>query len=142
MQQPLIFRDRHTQPLLMPHLPRTDGDSSCHDLRTCLLSPLSGLQHRIQRTLLPLPPLAKSITPHPSQIRRNTHRKVTNHPLRFLVPSGSEFIRYLCRTTDSAEWLKRRQIASYKLGLVVDFQDRCNIWRRGVIVNVLNNDRI
>lgn len=47
MQQPLTRRDHHSQPLLMPHLSRTDGDSRCHDMRTCLLPPLSRLQHRI-----------------------------------------------------------------------------------------------
>jgi hypothetical protein len=31
---------------------------------------------------------------------------------------------------------------NFKLGLVVDFQDRCNIWRRGVIVNLLDNDQV
>ena len=44
-------------------------------------------------------------------------------------------MRYLCRITDSSEWSKRRKMVNWKKGLVVDFQDRCNVWRRGVIVN-------
>ena len=54
---------------------------------------------------------------------------------RFLLPSQPEFLRYLCRTTESAEWAKRRRLINFKQGLVVDFQDKCNVWRRGVIVN-------
>jgi hypothetical protein len=58
------------------------------------------------------------------------------------LPYGPELLKYLCRTTDSSEWAKRRKIANFRQGLVVDFQDKCHVWRRGVIVNVLNTDLI
>lgn len=55
---------------------------------------------------------------------------------RFLLQSGPELVRYLCRTTDSSEWAKRRRISSWRQGLVVDYRDRGQVWRRGVLIKV------
>lgn len=33
-------------------------------------------------------------------------------------------------------------MVNWKKGLVVDFQDRCNVWRRGVIVNSSESDTV
>ena len=60
---------------------------------------------------------------------------------RFVLQDTDLTIKYLCRTTDSAEWFKRRRLNIFKQGLVVDYQDRSNFWRRGIITEIKNEDK-
>jgi hypothetical protein len=78
----------------------------------------------------------------PSAFRADTDRKVPYLPLRFLLPNTQELLRYLCRTTESAEWAKRRRVANLRQGLVVDFQDRDKVWRRAVVVSTAEISKV
>lgn len=49
-------------------------------------------------------------------------------------------IKYLCRTTESSEWLKRRFLSNIKTGLLVDFHDAFNLWRKAVVIKVFFDD--
>jgi len=55
---------------------------------------------------------------------------------RVLVPRSKEIIKYLCRTTDTAEWIKRREIENVKIGTILDFQDDNKIWRKAIVVKI------
>jgi len=58
------------------------------------------------------------------------------------LPSSTNIIKYLCRTTDAQEWAKRRRVNNIRVGVVLDFQDRYNTWRRGVVIKTfMSNDK-
>lgn len=126
----------------MSHLPGTNGFSSHDDLRTRILFPLSRVQCSIYRTLLSLSIRPAGTAPYPSALRTDTHRKVPYLPLRFLLTNTQQLLRYLCRTTESAEWAKRRRVANLRQGLVVDFQDSGKVWRRAVVVNTSESGKV
>lgn len=52
------------------------------------------------------------------------------------MPRSKEIIKYLCRTTDTAEWIKRREIENVKIGTILDFQDDNKIWRKAIVVKI------
>lgn len=132
---PLNRQNNESAALRMSHMSGAAHQSSDDDVRTCLLLPLSLVECCLQWALLSLPQWTKrrsSCFPH---YNREIHRTVILSLSSFVLPFGDELIHYLCRTTDSLEWSKRRRICNWKQGLVVDFQDRCHVWRRGVIVS-------
>jgi len=58
------------------------------------------------------------------------------------LPSSTDIIKYLCRATDSQEWTKRRRVSNIRVGTVLDFQDKYNTWRRGVVIKTfMSNDQ-
>lgn len=128
---------KHYDPatLRVSHLPGATHQSSHDVMRPRLLLSLPVVECCLQRALLSLPQRTKGRSSCFSHHNRETHRTVILSLFSFVLPSSDELIRYLCRTTDSLEWSKRRRINNWKQGLVVDFQDRCHVWRRGVIVS-------
>ena len=40
----------------------------------------------------------------------------------------------MCRTSDCSEWKKRRYVNNVRPGLIVDFHDSFNMWRRAVVI--------
>ena len=70
----------------------------------------------------------------------NSHKQVSPLQCSFLLPQSTEVIKYLCRTTDSSEWTKRRYVSSVKPGMIVDFQDSFNMWRRAIVVKTFLNN--
>jgi len=118
----------------MSDLPLADGETHLNVLRTHVLLPMFGIQHRTQHQLLPLPATAKPRPLHPLHIRRKPHQWVLNCLCRVLAPRSNEIFKYLCRTTDTTEWINRRELKNLKAGLVVDFQDAFRVWRRAIVL--------
>jgi hypothetical protein len=57
------------------------------------------------------------------------------------VPRSEEIIKYLCRTTDATEWIKRREIKNVKVGTILDFQDAFKIWRKAIVVKTFFGEK-
>ena len=124
----------------MPHLPRIDGPANDDGMRTYVLLPLSRIQHRTQSTVLPLSSVAARLTPPAFPSCLDPYQQVQISLFSFLLPRSKEVIKYLCRTSDCSEWKKRRYINNIRQGLIVDFHDNFNMWRRAVVMKTFFND--
>jgi len=120
----------------MPHLPRSHGATYLNELWSYVLLEMFGIKHSSQLELLPLPPKAESRWYYSLRFRWKVDKWVLENVSRIVVPRSNEIIKYLCRTSDCFEWIKRREISDLRPGMTVDFQDAFKSWRRAVISKI------
>lgn len=118
----------------MSYLSWTYGATYLDELWSYVLSPMFGIQYRPHHSMLPLQTTAKLRKLSPFRLHLKSNQPVPLCLSRVLAPRSSEILKYLCRTTDAAEWVKRRQLNNIRAGLIVDFQDAFKIWRRAIIL--------
>lgn len=118
----------------MPHLSWTYGQTYPHELWAHVLLQMSLIQLSPQHHMLSMPYCPQRATLYPVSVRIGPDQPVFSLLFRVLLPKSSEFIKYLCRTTDATEWIKRREVKNVKVGTIVDFQDAFRVWRKGIVI--------
>jgi len=130
------LRDCWWNAVLMSHLPGTHRKTHFNELWTHLLFSLFGISLRSQCYVLPMPYFTQSNHLYWFSLRLEHDQSVVFILFRVLVPRSKEIIKYLCRTTDTVEWIKRREIKNVKIGTILDFQDDNKVWRKAIVVKI------
>jgi tRNA/tmRNA/rRNA uracil-C5-methylase (TrmA/RlmC/RlmD family) len=112
----------------------TYGQTYDDDLWPYVLLSLPWVQRSPQLKMLHVQARTKKGTLYFFLFRWKSHKLVHLSLLRVLLPRSNEIIKYLCRTTDAFEWAKRRELGNIRPGVIVDFQDSFNIWRRAIVL--------
>ena len=123
----------------MLHLPWTHGATYLNELRAYVLLKMSGIKHSSQLELLSLPSIAESRRFYSLHFRWKADWRVLESVSRIVVPRSNEIIKYLCRTSDCFEWIKRREIRDLTPGMIIDFQDAFKVWRRAIILKIFTD---
>ena len=118
----------------MSYLSWTHGETNTDELWTHVLLQMFGISFCPQFELLFVSYYSKLKLTHFFSFRLKSYWPVYCIWFRVLVPRLDGIFKYLCRTTDATEWIKRREIKNVKVGTIVDFQDAFKIWKKAIIV--------